>query len=162
MQKYKYRQYNQNYSDIFQKYKVKLNQILSENVKIEHVGSTAIKGLGGKGIIDIIISSNQLNYDKMKLNKAHYFFRPKAGTDKRLFFRKDIQFKNKTYRLHLHLTKYQGKDWQEMINFRENLNKNSDLVQQYIKIKKQAVKKAKGDKDIYNQAKYEFIKKYSK
>lgn len=54
LRKYVFRRYNSKYELLFNKEKAKLKKILPK-AKIEHVGSTAVKGLGGKGIIDISI-----------------------------------------------------------------------------------------------------------
>ena len=53
--KYSFNKYLDIYRKLFIKEKYKLVSILP-NAKIEHVGSTSIIGLGGKGIIDIAIS----------------------------------------------------------------------------------------------------------
>lgn len=46
--------YNKKFVIIFQKQKKKLIKLL-KNQEIHHIGSTAVPGIGGKGIIDIMI-----------------------------------------------------------------------------------------------------------
>lgn len=45
--------YNPKYPKIFQQNKKELIKVLGDNVEIHHIGSTAVSGLGGKGIIDM-------------------------------------------------------------------------------------------------------------
>ena len=47
MKKYIFREYNKNYPKLFQIEKAKLRKIFPK-IKIEHVGSTAIPGLGAR------------------------------------------------------------------------------------------------------------------
>ncbi len=56
-QKYVYKPYNELFSKLFLQEKARLLSILNEEcIDIEHVGSTAVPDLGGKGIVDIGIT----------------------------------------------------------------------------------------------------------
>ncbi|GEM_PF-3619824 len=46
-----------------------------------------------------------------------------------------------------------------MLAFRTYLRKNNKVAEQYVKIKKQALKKAKGNGEIYRKQKDTFLKK---
>src|SRR3989344_2814880 len=79
--KYKFEKYNPIYKILFQKEKAKLIKIFPKS-QIEHVGSTSVPDLGGKGIIDIAISApkNQINnsikklWKKPRLNNLNFPF----------------------------------------------------------------------------------------
>ena len=51
MEKYKFRKYDPKFGELFKREKAKLKKIIP-GIKIEHIGSTAVPSLGGKGIID--------------------------------------------------------------------------------------------------------------
>ena len=159
MQKYVFRKYDPEYRVFFTSEKKKIAITLGSTAKIEHVGSTAILDLGGKGILDIAVgvSKSKIAEAKKKLEKADYEFREKASYPERLFFRRDYPYKNRKRRIHIHLTKFNGQDWKEMIGFRNYLLKHPDAVEQYIKIKKEGVKKALGDGEKYRKHKEKFI-----
>ncbi len=161
IEKYVFRKYSTNYQAFFKAEKERLVKVLGSAAKIEHVGSTAIIGLGGKGIVDILIgvSKSKTAAAKKKLMKSGYLFRANAGTPERLFFRRDYQYKQKKRRVHLHLTKFNGQDWIEMILFRNYLLSHPKAGKEYVKIKKDAVKKANGDGETYRKYKEKFIKK---
>ena len=53
--------YNENYSIIFEKEKKALENIFNgKYIKIEHIGSTAIKNIKSKPIIDILVTCKDL------------------------------------------------------------------------------------------------------
>ena len=159
MQKYVFRKYNPKYRAFFTSEKKKIVKSLGSTAKIEHVGSTAIPDLGGKGILDIMVgvSKSKFAEAKKKLEEAGYEFREKASYPERLFFRRDYPYKNRKRRIHIHLTKFNGQDWKEIISFRDYLLKHPDAVEQYVKIKKEGVKKALGDGEKYRKHKEKFI-----
>ena len=159
MQKYVFRKYNPEYQAFFTLEKKNIVKALSSTAKIEHVGSTAILNLGGKGILDIAVgvSKSKFAEAQKKLEKAGYEFREKASYPERSFFRIDYPYKNRKRRVHIHLMKFNGQDWKEMIGFRDYLLKHPEAVELYVKIKKEGVKKAFGDGEKYRKHKEKFI-----
>jgi len=159
MQKYIFRKYNPEYRAFFISEKKRIVKALGSTVKIEHMGSTAISELGGKGILDIAVGvpKSKMAEAKKKLEKAGYEFCEKASYPERLFFRADYPYKNRKRRIHIHLTKFNGQDWKEIIGFRDYLRKHPDTAEQYVKIKKEGVKKALGNGEKYRKHKEKFI-----
>ena len=160
MQKYVFRKYDPKYQNFFISEKKKIAKAIGLAAKIEHVGSTAILGLGGKGILDLVVggSNSKMEETKKKLEKAGYQFREKASCPKRLFFRVDYLHKNRKRRVHIHLIRFNGQEWTEILGFRNYLLKHPRAVEQYVKIKKEGVKKALGDGEKYRKHKEKFIK----
>lgn len=160
MKKYIYKKYEPQYKRLFYYERNIIKNALGKNVQVEHVGSTAVKGLGGKGIIDILIGTKRKDIykAKLKLERAGYEYRAVASVPGRIFFKKDYYRKGVQRRVHLHLVEYNSKQWTQVINFRDYLKNNPSAVSEYIKIKKQAVKTAKGDGKIYREMKEGFIK----
>ena len=63
MNKYIFKPYHEIFPKLFEQEKLRLSKYLTGEYMIEHIGSTAVPGLGGKGIIDIMISVSK---DKMR------------------------------------------------------------------------------------------------
>jgi len=160
MQKYVFRRYVPEYVTFFALEKRRLRKALGPFAKIQHVGSTAIVGLGGKGILDVLVGVPKAKFKeaKKKLEKARYEFREMASTPERLFFRKDYGHSQKKRRVHIHLTTFGNQDWGEMVGFRDFLLQHPDMVKEYVKRKKEAVKKARGIGELYRKHKESFIK----
>lgn len=162
MKKYVYKPYEQTYPEMFRREKNRLDKLLPNNYVIEHIGSTAVPGLGGKGIIDIYItvSQDQLSQVKQELESVGYIHIPEVGEGERLYFRIDLPDKlEKIRRYHVHISEHGNKDFLQAVAFRNYLRENKDAKVEYIAIKQQAVKEAAGDKEIYMRIKKPFIRK---
>ena len=160
MQTYLFRRYNPKYRTFFASEKSRIAKAVGSAAKIEHVGSTAVPSLGGKGILDIMVgvSTSKMVGAKERLEKVGYDFREKASHPERLFFRKDYPYGSRKRRVHVHLTKLNGRDWKEIIGFRDYLIKHPDVLPEYAKVKKEAVKRALGEGEKYRKHKEKFIK----
>lgn len=163
MDKYYFRPYSNKFKLFFSREKRNLKRILPLS-KIEHVGSTSVPNLGGKGIIDIVIAvnKNQVQKSKKKLIKNNYIFKSHAGDKTRIFFEKDYKYNKKIRRVHLHLTNNNSITWKNMISLRNYLKNNPKVCKEYTRIKKQAVKICNGKGKRYRQYKNKFLKKITK
>ena len=158
IKKYQFREYNPNFSRLFIREKVKLKKIL-KNAIIEHIGSTAVNGLGGKGILDIsiVVPKKALLKTKNILEKNKYVFKQSGGTEERLFFKKPYTYSGKTRLVHLQLTFLEGQVWKDHLLVRNFLRTNKKAREDYTRIKKEAVKFAKGDGEKYRKYKHNFL-----
>jgi GrpB-like predicted nucleotidyltransferase (UPF0157 family) len=163
MNKYKFLKYKKEYKKLFEKEKNILMCLIPEPKKIEHVGSTSVPGLGGKGIIDIliIIDRKKMSATMKKLKNRGYEKMNTASSKDRISLKKikGIFFKK---RFHIHLTYPKSKTQKETIKFRNRLLKNEKIRISYINLKKEAVKKSNGNGKTYRKLKEDFIKKHSK
>lgn len=161
MKMYEFKQYNPVFSKLFEDEKNRLARYLSGSYQIEHIGSTAVPGLGGKGIIDIIIavSKDQMESISQQAQKAGYIFRPLASTKDRLFLRtaypEDFE-KGGAY--HLHITYPESDDWKQAIAFRDYLRTHPEDLNKYTEIKKRAAKEANENTEIYKAIKESVLK----
>jgi len=76
LRKYVFRPYSQCFSRLFKLEKKRVKNILGDGARIEHVGSTAVPRLRGKGILDIIVSvgKRDIKSTKRKLERNGYTF----------------------------------------------------------------------------------------
>lgn len=165
MNKYVFKSYNPIFAKLFQKEQTRLRKVLGKSTLIEHVGSTAIPGLGGKGIIDILIAApkNEIQDTSEKLQKAGYEFRPQASTETRLFFRQDLPDSIESVRrYHIHLTLAGSTDWTEILAFRDFLLTHPKELEKYQEIKIKAADEAKGEGQKYKGLKEPFIQEIIK
>lgn len=162
--KYVFRKYSKKFPALFNKEKQKLKKILGKDAIIEHCGSTAVPGLGGKGLIDIFISVKREKWKSSgrKLRQAGYLFFTEAGNDERQFFERDYKYSKKTRRVHLHLTFNKNSEFKKAVAFVKYLRAHQELVREYEKIKKEAIKKTNGEGKIYRKHKKAFIENTTK
>lgn len=164
MAKYLFKPYDPIFPRLFEKEERRLRKLL-DYVLIEHVGSTAILGLGGKGIIDIAIQApeEKLSYVSKALKNLGYKFVAEGGSEGRLFFEQDLpDSKEKSRRYHVHLITEGNLQWQGMIAFRNFLRVNKKFLREYANIKKEAVEKAHEERGKYIAIKDPIIKKILK
>ena len=130
--------------------------------RINHIGSSAIKGLIAKSTIDILLEMDgcchvtQLMDDLIALGwrLMHHEKSPM-----RLVFNKGYTpdgFAKRVYHLHV---RYLG-NWHELY-FKDYLMNHPDVAEDYGKLKLKLEKDFKYDRDNYTNAKTEFIVKYS-
>lgn len=157
IEKYKFRRYDSNFPNLFIREKAKLKKILKD-AKIEHIGSSSVKGLGGKGVLDISIVVSKKDLIKTKIFLEEINISSKSGgTEERLFFYRDYKYSGKIRRVHLQLTFKDSQVWKDHILVRDFLRTNKSSREEYAKIKKEAVKFAKGDGERYRQYKHRFL-----
>ena len=133
-------------------------------MRIEHCGSSAVKGLGGKGIIDILVSVKKQDLKKANksLQKEGYTFKPNSGDKWRDFFNKIYTY-NKAKRLvHIHLTFHNSHEFKRHLALVDYLKNHLEDAKEYAKIKKDAVKCAKGEGERYRKYKNKFIQRIEK
>ncbi|GAB3071313.1 GrpB family protein [Salinicoccus sesuvii] len=130
--------------------------------QIEHVGSTSIRGCRAKPIIDILVGVE----DYKSLDKDFYKQMQNIGYYRLQVSREDsivmASFKDNDFSIHtcfIHLANYPSLKWEEMIKFRDILNSNVVLRDEYIFLKNHLQEQYWDDRSTYTKRKGVFIKK---
>ncbi len=131
-----------------------------QNIKISHIGSTAIPRIWAKPIVDILIeipAGIPMTRIKDILTNSGYICM-RAAED-RMSFNKGYTSQGFAERVfHIHL-RYDG-DHDELY-FRDYMNAHPALAEEYEKLKLSLRKKYEHDRDGYTDAKSAFVKKYT-
>ena len=163
MKKYVFRPYDPIFSELFNQEKQRIAPHLHKALAIEHVGSTAVVNLGGKGIIDIAIAVNKddLEVTSSQLQSLGYEFRPNFSTADRyylvIYLPDPIE---EIRRYHVHLTYPESNEWKGLIGFRDYLRDHPDEAQEYAEMKKRAALEANHDGERYRKMKEPIFKKF--
>lgn len=143
--------YNNLFPILFEKEKKRIQKHIKK-IKIEHIGSTSVPNLGGKGYIDLIATCPK---DKMRdvkeilIRKLGYKYKKDVSIkNQRLFFIKiaPSEYSEKTH-YHLHLTYSESKDFKKALAFKKFLIKNPKYLIKYSKLKTKASKEAQKAKN---------------
>ena len=147
----------------FEKQKSDIMKAIGEKVAaMEHIGSTAVLGLGAKPIIDIMVGLRRLSDAKdciEPLRRIGYEYVPKLETEipeRRYFHKGPSNMPEKHY--HLHMVEVGSEFWKVQILFRDYLRTHSDSAQEYFKLKKDLAAKHRLNREAYTEAKTSFIK----
>ncbi len=128
--------------------------------KINHIGSTAIKTIWAKPIIDILVEVSQdCNIRDLKEILINDGYLCMSEEEKRISLNKgytDKGFQEKVYHIHL---RYLGDN--DELYFRDYLNENPDIAKKYEDLKLELWKKFEHNRDGYTNSKTEFIKLYT-
>lgn len=161
MKKYEFNPYNTAFPRLFEEEKDRLMQFLLGDYQIEHIGSTAVPGLGGKGIIDIMIAvpKNQVKDYSRFLQKAGYQYLHQTKIKQRLFHWQDLLGSGGTLRrYHVHVTYPESEDWKNALAFREYLRTHPRDLNRYAEIKKKAAGESNENSEIYMGIKETILK----
>jgi len=128
-----------------------------EIIDIYHIGSTSIKGIYAKPIIDILIGVSDINnIDKYngEMEKLGYICKGEYGIEGRRFFMKGLY--NRTH--HIHVFKSGNPEISRHLNFRDYMNEHPSDARSYGELKRELAIKFKYDIDGYCDGKDDFIK----
>ncbi len=152
-------EYDSKWEDKFKKEADAISIILKERfLEIEHIGSTAIKGISAKPIIDIAVlvarAEDPQTYVSSLANIGYVYY-PADSSVERLFFRKGDPAE-----YHLSVTQ-EGPTtyWNRQLAFRDYLNAHQDLAVEYQKLKESLIEQDPTAGKVYSEGKSEFVKK---
>jgi len=162
--KYSYIEYSHMFPELFRREKYRLKQIVTKDAQVQHVGSTAVPSLGGKGILDIFVSVSKkyLSENRDRLQRAGYVFKKGAGSDQRQFFEKDYLYARNMRRVHVHLAYHKSPEFTRAVSLVEYLKKHPEAVREYSRLKRKAVDYSKGVGRKYREFKRRFLEHLSK
>ena len=137
-----------------------LKILLPQGTKINHIGSTAVKGIWAKSIVDILIEVDET----VRLAEVGTILQDNgwikmSESERRMSFNKgytESGFAEKVFHLHL---RYMGDN--DEIYFRNYLIAHPKTAKEYEALKLELWKRFEHDRDGYTEAKSEFVKKYT-
>lgn len=127
---------------------------------IQHIGSTSIRTISAKPIIDIAVAVNdyELILNKCdELRKADIIFRFDERPEQLLFVMGD--FAKDTRSHHIHVVIYGSDEWNNYINFRDYLNTHIASAKEYEAVKLRLAEQYPDDRIAYTGGKQEVIDK---
>ena len=128
--------------------------------RITHIGSTAIKNIWSKNIIDVMIEiSKSIDMRKIARIMEQNGFIEMSTRINRISLNKGYTkkgFSEKVYHVHL---RYTGDN--DELYFRDYLNEYQDIAKEYEKLKLKLWKKYEYNRDAYTNAKTSFISKWT-
>lgn len=133
---------------------------LAEN-RIEHIGSTAIKQMRAKPIIDIVVGVDDLTELDTSIVQGLAtigFLRLRVERPGEIVFAKftDDTYQEKTH--FIHLVDYEKELWQNLLFFRDYLIENEEARQNYMNLKEDYLKLHDTGINEYTNHKEAFVK----
>ncbi|MHC4235325.1 MAG: GrpB family protein [Planctomycetota bacterium] len=154
--------YDPEWPALFEQERAALTRIFPPSVAaIEHIGSTAVTGLGAKPVIDIMVGVDQLAAVVGRIAAVEdlgYEYVPEYESElpDRRYFRKPRE-QPRTH--HLHAVERESEFWRRHLQFRDFLRANAEAVRDYYELKCRLSREYGQDHIAYTEAKSEFIER---
>jgi len=150
--------YDERWPAAFEAERAQLERVLEPWVvgPIEHVGSTAVRGLVAKPVIDIMAGVRDLEtsraafvpvatlgykYAQYRTEVMHWFCKP--------------DYSHRTH--HLHLVPFESALWKERLAFRDYLRRHAHVAREYAELKQRLAETHRNDREAYTEAKGPFV-----
>src|ERR1700755_1152703 len=127
---------------------------------LEHFGSTAIRGLSAKPIMDILIAVRSLTQARASFVEAlrtlDYIYWAENPKKDRMFFVKGMPPFGPRRSHHVHVTEPDGEMWQRLA-FRDYLRAHWDEARTYEYLKRRLAAEHQTDREAYTDAKSSYV-----
>ena len=139
-----------------------LKSVLGEvAVDIQHIGSTSIRSICAKPIIDLVIGVRDFETIKTKINDLKaigVIFRGQDHPGQLLFVKGDFEKDTRTH--HIHTVIWGETEWENYVNFRDYLNTHPEKAAQYDALKRHLLRDFAEDRGAYTSGKQELIDRF--
>lgn len=136
-----------------------IKNILGDDaIDVQHIGSTAIKNICAKPIIDIAVGVKDFNdvfKHNTQLKENGIIYRREDHPGQHLYVCTDEENDVQTH--YIHVVAFESNDWNNYINMRDYLNFNKKKALEYSKLKMQSADKYPNDRIAYTNSKNEII-----
>ena len=153
--------YNPEWAFLFEEEKKRVLEVVGHKVMaIEHIGSTAVPGLGAKPIVDMmggVNSSADADECASLLRVIGYDDVTPQPDSKDWYYCLGKRDSGGTTYIHLHLMRFKSYDWERHLLFRDFLRAHPDVANRYYELKKSLAAKYGADRVGYTDAKASFI-----
>jgi GrpB-like predicted nucleotidyltransferase (UPF0157 family) len=146
---------------VFDIEKGRLTEIFgADAVLVEHVGSTAVPGLGAKPVIDILVGAPTLAVVERhipQLVESGYRYVPEfeRAFPQRRFL---VKLHGHPGTFHLNAVVYDTPFWKDLIAFRDILREDPGIAERYWRLKGLLAARFRNDREAYANAKSEFVR----
>ena len=144
----------------YEEEKQTLAALLPSQVRISHIGSTAIRHIWAKPIIDILVEVPEgISMADIKTALVSGGYICMSETENRISLNKgytNLGFAERVFHIHL---RHSGDN--DELYFRDYLNEYPGVAEEYERLKLSLWKEYEHDRDGYTNAKGAFVKKYT-
>ena len=125
---------------------------------VQHVGSTSVRGIRAKPILDIAVAARDMEAVRElipELERAGVIFRGEDHPGESRFVMGDFEADTRTH--HIHVCPAGGVDWRNYLNFRDYMNAHPEKAAEYDRLKGELAENYALDRGSYTAGKAEFI-----
>lgn len=150
--------YDANWEKEYKKEEKLLKNVLGDKIKeIHHIGSTSIKGLKAKPVIDILVvieSLEEISNIEELLKPYDYENRGQQGVSDRYFFAKGPEDARSHY---IHFVEPNSNTYYNQVYFKKYLLEHPEYIKAYCDLKQELASKYADERPKYTKGKNDFI-----
>lgn len=148
--------YHENFKRIYLDEEEVLKSLIGNYIKrISHIGSTSIKSIKTKPIVDVLLEIDFCDKNIVKEILRNNSYTLMSETSDKISFNKGYTVNGYADNVfHIHIKKYGDCD---ELYFRDYLNDNLQKTKEYEKLKLELYDKYKPNRDLYTAGKKEFV-----
>jgi GrpB-like predicted nucleotidyltransferase (UPF0157 family)/MOSC domain-containing protein YiiM len=131
------------------------------SLTVEHVGSSAVPGCAGKGVIDLMVVYERGQLEAARRVLDELCFQHQSGSD---VFPEDrpmrvgaFKYKGTSFRVHAHVIAADSPEVSELITFRDRLRNSPELLERYVARKRAIIGEGISDPLQYARAQASFV-----
>jgi GrpB-like predicted nucleotidyltransferase (UPF0157 family) len=151
-----YNPYDPNLPEAFQEIKKLIHQKLP-GVRVEHVGSSSVPGIGGRNALDIVVPADEKDHEtfREKLSGLGFYKSPwehfmpvQVGM---------FEYKSKDYPVLLYVMSGETQHFKGLLMYRDYMRSHPEDAKSYDMKKQEVINSGKTGNDQYQEAKTPFI-----
>ena len=132
------------------------------DLTVEHVGSSAVPGCDGKGVLDLLVMYEPGALERAKAALADLGFQKQTGRDpwpeERPMRVGSLDFEGRRFPIHAHVIASGSAEASELIRFRDRLRADPGLRNAYVARKREIILAGVADSIEYSIIKGEFVR----
>jgi GrpB-like predicted nucleotidyltransferase (UPF0157 family) len=148
--------YDPSYPAAFLRLVERIRSVLTE-VRIEHVGSTSIPGLGGRRVLDVVIPAETDEHERIRTALLEIGLVDFPWAHVKPMLRGAIEHGGLDYPVLLYILAPDHEYVRGWIAFREYMRRHPEDVDRYAAVKRAAVSEGRTDPWSYQQAKTPYL-----
>jgi GrpB-like predicted nucleotidyltransferase (UPF0157 family) len=130
-------------------------------LQVEHVGSSAVPGLAGKGTIDLLLPTPAERIPEVSRALRAVGFQPQAVPrtfpDSRPMLQGVVRYQQRPYRVHVHIVPDASPEVHELRGFRDALRSDRSQRRDYEDLKRSNIARGVTNATAFTEAKQDFI-----
>jgi GrpB-like predicted nucleotidyltransferase (UPF0157 family) len=133
-----------------------------DNLTVEHIGSTAVPGCAGKGILDVMIAPPDSRFVDVRERIDRLGFQRQTTREtfpeERPMRTGAFEYNGRRFSVHVHIVPAESTEVEDLRYFRDCLRADPELRRAYVAFKKKLLAKGMSDPVDYSIAKGDFIR----
>ena len=150
--------YDEQWNEEYKKEEELLKSVLADKIiEIHHIGSTSIRGLKAKPVIDILVvikSLEEISEIETMLKPYDYENRGQHGVSDRYFFAKGPEDARSHY---VHFVEPNSNTYYNQVYFKKYLLEHPEYIKKYCDLKQELATKYADERSKYTKGKNDFI-----